>query len=353
MQNWGQIGSAAARKDEMRLMDVASRIATGLEYSEMRLYDLAMSYSAQLHSHLSKDEPKPYQAFKDTLSPSVYKDIHALFWEMAVLRDVLAEFIAVFCLIRDDATTLSGLLRSLNKAPSTDPLAKEIILVADAGSPQGWLARFGSYRDCFTHSAPLEQVRGSAFAIQDLRILKDGALVPQIYFPLPKDPDALRRNRAKGVLFNSLKAMAEANAGKHDRAQEPDALEYLHGCLCQLTEFSTRLVSRSPIAPQPIVLTKKTSSEKSRSRTDKPISLRGRLLAKIPEGPNKIPESLKTLAGPSAEYKEAIEALNASTDEWHIHAEPSVRLDEWEMQVLTNEMGSRFNDQTRGVVFSK
>jgi hypothetical protein len=102
----------------MRLMDVSSRVATGLEYSEMRLYDLAMSYSGQLHSRLGKDEPKAYQAFTDTYSPSVYKDIHSLFWELAVLRDVLAEFIAVFCLKRNDATTLSGVLRSLKNTPS-------------------------------------------------------------------------------------------------------------------------------------------------------------------------------------------------------------------------------------------
>ena len=256
LQSWGQIASAAARKDEMRLMDVAARIATGLEYSELRLYDLAMSYSAQLHSHLKNEEPKTYQAFKDTMSPSVYKDIHALFWEMAVLRDSLAEFIAVFCLKRDDATTLSGLLRSLKKVSSSDGLAREILTICDGEKSTGWLGRFGSYRDCFTHSAPLEQVRGTAFAVQDLKILKDGALVPQIYFPLPKDPAALMRDRAKGTLFKTLKEMAEARAGQHDRSQEPDALEYLHRSLCQLTELSARLVARSPIAPQPIVITR-------------------------------------------------------------------------------------------------
>lgn len=137
-------------------MDVASRIAAGLEYSEMRLYDLAMSYSAQLHSHLKNDAPKPYQEFKDTMSPSVYKDIHALFWEMAVLRDALAEFIAVFCLKQSDATTLSGLLRSLKKISSLDDLAAEILTICDGAESTGWLGRFGSYRDCFTHSAPLE-----------------------------------------------------------------------------------------------------------------------------------------------------------------------------------------------------
>ncbi len=69
-----------------------------------------------------------------------------------------------------------------------------------------------------------------------------------------------------------------------------------------------------------------------------PISLRRRLLAKVPEG-------LKTLVEPSAEYKDSIEDFNASTDEWHLHAEPSICVDlekwaelagfdKWEMQAL-------------------
>jgi hypothetical protein len=102
----------------------------------------------------------------------------------------------------------------------------------------------------------LEQVAGFAFAIQDLLTLKSGLSVPQIYYPLPKDPDDLSRKRTKGVLFNSLKEMAAALGRKHERAEEPDALEYLHGCLCQLAELSTKLLSRSPIAPQPIIITK-------------------------------------------------------------------------------------------------
>jgi hypothetical protein len=255
-QQWRQVVFASSRKRQLHLMDVASRISAGLQYSEMRLYDLAASYSGQLHSRLHQDEVKPYQAFKDTNSPTVYKNIHALFWEMAVLRDALSEFIAVFCLGRNDATTLSGLLRSLNKIPSNDSFADEVRRIADRTNSQGWLARFGSYRDCFTHSAPLDMISGSAFAIQDVLILKNATSVPQIYYPLPEDPDDLMRNRARGVPFDPTTEIKAASSRKHSRAQEPDALEYLHGCLCQLTDLAARLIPRSPIAPVPIVFSK-------------------------------------------------------------------------------------------------
>jgi hypothetical protein len=80
-----------------------------------------------------------------------------------------------------------------------------------------------------------------------------------------------------------------------------------------------------------------------------PISLRGRLLAKVPE-------SLITWIEPSAEHKEAVEAFNASTNEWHLHAKSTVHVDlekwaelagfdRWEMQVLRYRLGEVSRDE--------
>ncbi len=255
-QQWKQIAFASSRQGQSRLMDVAVRISAALRYNEMRLHDLGDSYGRQLHSRVQAGEPETYVRFKDTFSSTVYKDIHSMFWEMAVLRDVLAEFIAVFCLGRGDATTLSGLLRSLNKSSSADSFAEEVQRIANCKSPEGWLGRFGSYRDCFTHSAPLNLVTGSAFAIQDPLLLKDCSSVPQIYYPLPERPDDVMRDRAKGVGFDPPNRSGPTRREKHDRAKEPDALEYLHSCLCQLTDLAMRLIARSPVAPEAIALTK-------------------------------------------------------------------------------------------------
>jgi len=147
-------------------------------------------------------------------------------------------------------------LRSLNKSSSADGFAEEIRRISDHESADGWLGRFGSYRDCFTHSAPLNLVAGSAFAIQDQLVLKDSSSVPQIYYPLPERPADLMRERAKGVAFDPTNGSDPTRRQKHDRTKEPDALEYLHGCLCQLTELAMRLIARSPVAPEPIALTR-------------------------------------------------------------------------------------------------
>jgi hypothetical protein len=167
----------------------------------------------------------------------------------------LAQFVAVFCLGRDGVTTLSGLQKSLKKKASTDVEANEFLSLSDKNT-SGWMAVFGGYRDCFTHSAPLHEVEGVAWTIQDLLTLKDGKTVPQIYYPLPPDAEVLSRLRAKGPLFSSLKEMA-LNAGrKRERSTEPDALEYLHSCLYRITDLAARLRRRSPLAPQPVVITK-------------------------------------------------------------------------------------------------
>jgi hypothetical protein len=250
-QKWRQIAFAAGKVGRMPLMDVASRIASGFRYSQMRLYDVLRAYSTQLRGRLHESEAEEYQAFRDTNSLEVYKAIHALFWELAVLRDALAEFAAVFCFSKVGVRTMSELRRSLGKNPPLDPLVDEIMLSTDQSSG-GWLATFTLYRNFFTHVAPMEQAAGLSFTIQDMRGLPGGPSVPQIYYPLPPDIKDLTRKRSEGVFFNSLEDLSAAQSRRHQRTSEPDALDYLHGCLNQFAELALTLLARSPIAPKPI-----------------------------------------------------------------------------------------------------
>lgn len=244
-QQWRDIAHASSKQDEMLLMDVASRIAAGLNYSEMRLLDLVEAYSIQLRGRLHKDTPKEYTRFKDTHSFSVYKAIHALFWEMAVLRDTLAEFAAKFC-FGYQVSTLTGLIKQLNKNSNySDPLAKQLLKETDLEA-SGWLAMFSEYRNLFTHSAPMEQVAGIVFAVQDKRILSPDLSIPQIYYPLPANVAELARRRSRGPLFETFKELVDATSGRRpERKTEPDALEYLHNCFDKLTELAALLITRS------------------------------------------------------------------------------------------------------------
>ena len=253
-QQWREIAHASGRCDEMLLMDVASRIAAGLTYSEMRLHDLVEAYSIQLRGRLYKNtdmsKENEYTRFEDTNSFSVYKAIHVLFWEMAVLRDTLAEFAAKFCFGQPEVSTLRGLIKRLKN--HADPLAGQLLKDADLVTG-GWLAMFTEYRNLFTHSAPMEQVARIAFAVQDKRILSPNLSIPQIYYPLPANVSELARRRSRGPLFETLKELVDASAGhRPERTTEPDALEYLHNCFIKLTELAALMTTRSPIAARPI-----------------------------------------------------------------------------------------------------
>lgn len=251
-QSWRQIAHASGKSDNMLLMDVASRIASGLAYCEMRLLDLAEAYSKQLRGRNHAAVPKEYQRFKDLNSSAVYKAIHALFWEMAVLRDSLAEFAATFCFKRTGLSSLSGLVRSLRKHSLTDSLAQQIIEAADDANG-GWLALFSCYRNLFTHSAPMEQVAGIAFAVQDMHIISPEFSIPQIYYPLPQNVVELSRKRSGGTLFMTLKELQEASSERRpERRSEPDALDYLRNCLDKMAQLALLLAERSPVKAETI-----------------------------------------------------------------------------------------------------
>lgn len=247
-QKWREIAFAASKLDQMPLMDLSSRLAFGLEHSQLRLYDLASAYAAQLRSRCAKDRPVEYQRFKDLHSREVYKSIHGLFWEMAVLRDTLAEFAAMVCFRKPGVRTMAGLIKFLRSAASSDPLSAELLSITDE-KRGGWLARFASYRNFFTHVAPMEWAAGIAFSVQDLRRLNDESTVPQIYYPLPGNIDELIRERSNGAFYPTTEKLLEASKRRADRATDPDALEYLHLSLNQFAELAKALIARSPLSP--------------------------------------------------------------------------------------------------------
>jgi hypothetical protein len=221
-QQWRDIAHAAGTSNEMVLFNISSRIASRLSYSEMRLKDLAEAYSVQLRAR-ARSQTKAYSRFKDLNSGAVYNSIHALFWELAVLRDVLAEFTAVVC-FGIKVATLSGLIGRLRNKPIKDPLATKLLEDADETN-NGWLSEFSQYRNLFTHSAPMEQAAGIAFTVQDTLPLSRGVVVPQIYYPLPANVAEIVRKRSTGPPYENFDALVNASAGRRpERGIEADAL---------------------------------------------------------------------------------------------------------------------------------
>lgn len=250
-QLFRQIAHAAAKDGNMPGMHLAARVAAGLRSAEMGLGELASAYSLQLRARLNGREPEIYQKFSDMNSSRVYKAIHSLFWELAVLRDALAEFAASLCFSIKGVRSMRSLRGQLAALASTDALAKTILQSTDE-TARGWLSTFTLYRNFFTHVAPMDEAMGSAFSVQDFRSISCGIVVPQIYYALPGDIGSLTKERSERGFYSSLEELRTATARKKDRATEPDALEYLHACLNRFAVLSQLLIDRSPIPPQPI-----------------------------------------------------------------------------------------------------
>lgn len=251
---WRHIVNAAWQAESMVLLDLASRVAAGLFACERRLEQLARAYSAQLRAIAVTKELVDYRRFHDMNSPAIYLAVHALFWELAVLRDVMAEYVAKVLLNAERVDSFGGLLKLLRGDAITHPLRQELL---DAGSsPNGWIDRFTQYRNLFTHSAPMDQATGRAFAVQDWQVTGDAVKLPYLYYPLPANAQVLQSQRKAGPLFGSAEELIQANKGRRpDRKDEPDALDYLADVVQEVALLCGKLGDHSPLAPKPVVLT--------------------------------------------------------------------------------------------------
>jgi len=254
-QNWRRIAFHAGQKDMMLLSDVAARIASGLSSGQMRLQHLCHAYAVQLRSQVRTLPTKAHSRFKDTNSPAVYLAIHAMFWELAVLRDTLAEFAARFMFDIKGVGTMRGLVGNLKRRDVSNALRGEL-LEASNEENRGWLALFSAYRNLFTHGAPLQDVVGVSFAILENEVLKDGVTVPTIYYPLPADAANLSRKRSVGPLHETFAELISSLSEKPPTKDvEPDALNYLAVTFDRLAGLAQKLLLSSPVAPDDIVLT--------------------------------------------------------------------------------------------------
>jgi hypothetical protein len=258
---WRQVAANSMQHDQMQIADGAARVAFELQAVEHRISQLCNAYSTQLRALVVKKEIEEYKRFDDLNSSAVVHCVHALFYELAVLRDYLAEFISrhvlsIYGPSKTPICTMDGLRKRLKAEPVNDPLARDLIAITDQEkSEPGWLATLSAYRNLFTHVAPLQQATHRDFAVQEELHLQDGAKLPALYRPLPANAILLARTRSKGFPFDRFVDWAKASAAhRPNRTEQPDALEFLHAAVNRMADLSMRVVARSPVEPKPIEL---------------------------------------------------------------------------------------------------
>ena len=253
-QSWREIAIHAGREGNMYLSDVAARLAAGLEASQARLGRLAKAYSRQLRSRIRSHGFEDFVGFLDGNTDEVVQDIHALFWELAVLRDSIAEFAAAYVFGLQQITSMAGLVKRLKSVKPLPSFGRSLQEDSDEKA-NGWLAAFTAYRNLFTHSAPIQRAAGIFSAVQETALLPHGVRVPIVYFPLPADAAKLASRRSKGPLFASFDDLVEASKNRPSREKQPDALEYLAVCLERFVLLLETLVPSSPVQPADLVIT--------------------------------------------------------------------------------------------------
>lgn len=162
-----------------------------------------------------------------------------------MIRDLLAGFAADFVFGYQGVKTFKALLKNLkHNSHSRFHLADELL---DAGNRGGWIAVFTSYRNLFTHAASLQNALGVHHAYQDTRVLYTKA-VPQLYYPLPRDPEALVREHSTG-LMGTLPSL-QSEPAEPNRFHEHDALEYLYTTFDRFIHLAIKLALSAPVEPQ-------------------------------------------------------------------------------------------------------
>jgi len=261
-QRLRNISSTAMKRDLMVVADCAARLAFEVQAVEGRILELSTAYAVQLRGYLhekSKHE-RSYQRFDDTNSVRVVLAIHSLFFELAILRDTIAEFLARVVLGDDDrlsaVRSMAKLLPLLAKRRNSDELYERIqAAAAGDADPPGWLAVMSAYRNLFTHVAPLEQVAHVHFVVFYMRSIVALGELPALYHPLPEQPIKLLKERQQGLPYTKFAEWAEASLGRNpDPAIEPDALTYLHGVVCRLVDLAVAVADRSPVAGEMLTI---------------------------------------------------------------------------------------------------
>lgn len=242
---WHMVSYGAEVVGQAHLADVADRIACAVDECETHLKNLCNAYATQLGAQDTETWALPSRCFFDSHSQAVYPAIHSFFWQLAVLRDLLAEFASKHVFGHHAITTYKGLLDKLKRDSARDPaFASQLIAAGDSG---GWISVFTSYRNLFTHAASLRSIQGIHHTFQDTRILYARS-VPQLCYPLPRDPDLLARQRSAMAAANKL--VADSEPAEPNRSHEPDALEYLATTFDKFVSLAIALALRSPVEPQ-------------------------------------------------------------------------------------------------------
>jgi len=260
-RSWREITNSGFDQPTLEIADIAGRIAFEIRACSCRLKDLSDAYSRELQALDRLGELVDYKKFQSEHTFSLYLALHAMLVDMCTLRDYLAEFIANQIFkdwLPKGVTYIDSMaklrVRLLPLIPD-DELSQELRRITDSTNENPWLARLGDYRNLVVHVSPISQAAGHTFVVQKRIVTKTSDSLPIIYFPLPPDPESIKRKRrAGGLPFQTFQDWVETSRINPEDVNAPDALSFCGGNFKLLLDLSHRIGLRSPIKAKPLIL---------------------------------------------------------------------------------------------------
>ncbi len=257
---WSDLAHGCYEAGNLKLHDLAARVHFSLQATDWRLRELSESYARELSNLVEngkfEDGHRQYTGHTEVL----FLALHAFFVESCILRDLLAEYIALVSHLRSPKgaaiRSMSALRPVLASVASRFPALVEELTDATNPKSPGWLAELGAYRNLIVHSGPLAMVSHGIFSRGQYLETAVQIAVPGIELPLPLRPTDLLNERSRGQHLRGSASWLERTFGSPDAETEiVDALAYCAIVLERLTDLSERLVPMSPVSPKPLRLT--------------------------------------------------------------------------------------------------
>jgi len=258
IQKWRGIANAAFKRKDGFLWDITGRIAYQLRTVTWRLREVSEAYHNQVIGIIQRSDFKDGTQIMDGFTELVNMALQGFLVDACILRDYLAEFLAVIFEVngfeKTPVTTMKRLIKHLDKLPDGEKIVQQL---KAATRTNGWINKLSSYRNLVVHSAPLGIAHSKIFTkCEELKVGGKG-FIPGVRYFLPKDPEMIQISRSQGLHFSDFSKQLEVFAQfEEEQDSTLDGMDYAHSVLGKISELAMDLGQKSPLAAEQMVFDK-------------------------------------------------------------------------------------------------
>ncbi|WP_324282611.1 hypothetical protein VKI21_10815 [Cyanobacterium aponinum UTEX 3222] len=252
---WSHISSNRTLKDT-KLRDLSNRITFFIRSCKYRLREISEAYMNELLI-LVKQQQTEERLFSSINTLRTIYAINAFLSDACMLRDRLAEFIAIY--VYPDSSekkisTFSSLRKYILKESLilNDSFANYLHKISAQEVEIGWLGEIGLYRDYLTHTGLLNNLQNSFFMRFDHKVLESNIKLPFLVFPLI-DVEKIKHINSNIKTLDDMQQWRK-QIDELNQKSKKDALEFCFNSLNNLLALASELIKKSLVKPEIIQL---------------------------------------------------------------------------------------------------